>query len=130
MGAMKIQLKMNSKPVKRRPYRLSPKYKEKVHKDLDWMFEAGIIVPVEESDWISLMVVQSKKKSDIWICVYLRSLNVSCVHDPFPTPFTNEVLENVGGQESYSFTDGFSGYHQIKIAPKDRHKTTFATEWG
>ena len=30
----------------------------------------------------------------------------------------------------YSFTDGFSGYHHIKIAPEYRSKTTFATEWG
>ena len=60
----------------------------------------------------------------------IRKLNDSCVQDPFPTPFTNEVLDNVGGQEAYSFTDGLSGYHQIKIAPKDRSKTTFSTEWG
>jgi hypothetical protein len=53
-----------------------------------------------------------------------------CLHDPFPTPFTDEVLENVGGHEAYSFTDRFSGYHQIKIAPEDRYKTTFSTEWG
>jgi hypothetical protein len=26
--------------------------------------------------------------------------------------------------------DGFSSYHQIIIAKEDRHKTTFATEWG
>jgi hypothetical protein len=57
-------------------------------------------------------------------------LNDDCFHDPFPTPFRDEVLENVGGQEDYSFTYGFSGYHQIRIAPKDRHKTTFATKWG
>ena len=30
----------------------------------------------------------------------------------------------------YSFTDAFSGYHQIRIAKEDRHKTTFVTEWG
>jgi hypothetical protein len=36
----------------------------------------------------------------------------------------------VGGKESYSFTDGFFSYHQIKIAPEDRHNTTFSTEWG
>jgi hypothetical protein len=57
-------------------------------------------------------------------------LNYDFLHDPFPTPFTNEVLENVGGQEAYSFTNGFSGYHQIKIAPKDRYKTMLSIEWG
>ena len=39
------------------------------------------------------------------------------------------MLENVGGHEAYSFTDGFSGYHQIKIAPEYRCKTTFSIEW-
>jgi len=60
----------------------------------------------------------------------LRKLNDACVHDPFSTPFTNEVLENVGGQEACSFTDGFSGYHHIKIALEDMRKMTFTTEWG
>jgi hypothetical protein len=36
----------------------------------------------------------------------------------------------VGGQEAYSFTDGFSCYHHIKIALEDRYKTTFSREWG
>jgi hypothetical protein len=52
------------------------------------------------------------------------------VHDPFPTPFTDEVLEQVAGKESYSFTDGFSGYHQVRIVEEDKNKTTFITEWG
>lgn len=26
--------------------------------------------------------------------------------------------------------DGFSGYHQINITPKDMSNTTFVTEWG
>jgi hypothetical protein len=57
-------------------------------------------------------------------------MNDACLHDPFPTPFTDEVLDNVGGHEVYSFIDGFSGYHQIMIAKEDRHKTTFSIEWG
>ena len=73
------------------------------------------------------MVVQDKNSREIKICVDLRKLNDVCLHDPFPTPFIDEVLDNVGGQEVYSFTDGFAGNHQIMIAKEDRHKTTFAT---
>ena len=51
------------------------------------------------------------------------------MHDPFLTSFTDEVLEGVGGQEMYSFTDGFFGYHQIRIAKEDHQKTTFFIEW-
>jgi hypothetical protein len=57
------------------------------------------------------MVVQDNKLGQIKICVDLRTMNDACLHYPFPTPFTDEVLYNVGGQEVYSFTDGFSGYH-------------------
>jgi hypothetical protein len=52
----------------------------------------------------------------IIICVYMRKLNDAFLHDPFLTSFTDEVLDNVGEQKSYSFTNGFLGYHQIKIS--------------
>lgn len=54
---MKITLKPYAKLVKQRPYRLNPKYKEKVCLELDKMLAAGITEPVEESDWLSPMVV-------------------------------------------------------------------------
>eukprot|EP00253_Pinus_taeda_P018710 PITA_18710 len=120
---MKITLKPDAKPMKQRPYHLNPKYKERVY--------LGIIELVEESNWVSPMVVQEKKQKDeIRICIDLKKLNDACVNDPFPTLFTNEVLDNVGGQEANSFTDGFSGYHQIKIASEDKSKTTFMIEFG
>jgi hypothetical protein len=43
------------------------------------------------------MVVQENKQGGILICVDLMKLNDVCLHDSFPTPFTDEVLENVGG---------------------------------
>jgi hypothetical protein len=130
MGEMRIPLKPGVKPVMQRPYRLNLKYKEKVKIELNRMLEEGIIEPIKELEWINPMVIQDKKTSKIRICVDLKKLNDAYLHDPFPTPFTDEVLDNVGGQEVYSFTDGFSRYHQIQIAKEDRHKTTFSTEWG
>ena len=76
--------------------------------EIDRMLDVGIIDPVEESEWISPMVVQDKKTGEIRIFVDLRKLNDACMHDPFLTPFTDEVLEGVGSQEMYSFTYGFS----------------------
>lgn len=73
---------------------------------LDRMFEAGITFPVEESEWISPMVIQNNNTGESRICVDLRSLNAACIHDPFPKPFKDEVLENAGGKETSSFTDG------------------------
>jgi hypothetical protein len=76
------------------------------------------------------MVFQENKQGGIRICVDLRKLNDYSLHDPFPNHFIDKVLQNVGDREAYSFTYGFSGYHQIKIAPEDRYNTTFSTEWG
>eukprot|EP00253_Pinus_taeda_P023213 PITA_23213 len=64
LGVMNITLKPDAKPVKQRPYCLNPKYKKKVCKELEKMLEAEIIEPVEESDWVSLMLVQEKKQHD------------------------------------------------------------------
>jgi hypothetical protein len=130
LSEMKIPLKPGAKPMRQRPYTLNPKYKEKAKKEIDRMLDAGIIEPMVELECISPIMVQDKKTRGIKICVDLRKLNDACLHDPFPTPFKDEVLENIGGREDYSFIDRFSGYHQIKIAWEDRYKTTFAIEWG
>jgi len=127
---MKIPVRYEERSIRQRPYRLNPIYKKKVKVEIDRMLEAEIIEPIEESEWVSPMVVQEKKNEGIRICVDPRKLNDVCLHYSFATPFKDELLENIGGHEAYSFTDGFSGYHQIKIAPEYRCKTTFSIEWG
>jgi len=57
-------------------------------------------------------------------------MNDACVHDPFPTPFRNEVLDQVAGNEAYSFTYGFFIYHHIQIAKEYMKNNTFNIEWG
>ena len=78
---------------------------------MDRMLDDGINDLVEEYEWISRMVVQEKKIGEVGIYVNLRKLNDGCMHDPFSKPLTDEVLEEVGGQEMYSFTYWFYGYH-------------------
>ena len=95
---MKISLKPDAKLGKQQPYRMNPRYKEHAKIELELKIDVGIIEPVEESKWSNSMVVQDKKTGKIRICVDLRKLNDASIHDPFLTPFTDEVLEGVGGQ--------------------------------
>lgn len=69
LGVMNIPLNLDVNPVKQRPYRLNPKYKEKVKEELDKMLAVGIIKHVEESEWVSPMVFQENKaKEKLELC--------------------------------------------------------------
>lgn len=61
LGEMCIILKPDARPIKHRPYRLNPRVKENVKVEIDKMLKAGLIFPVEEAKWVSLIVIQSKK---------------------------------------------------------------------
>jgi hypothetical protein len=94
---MRIPLKPKARSVRQSPYRLNPIYKKKVKEEIHRVLEAGIIEPVEEYEWEILMVVQEKKQGGMRIYVYLNKLNDFFLHDPFPIPFTDDALGNVGG---------------------------------
>ena len=59
-----------------------------------------------------------------------RELNKVTLKDYFPLPFIDQVLDTLVGKKYFSFLDGFSGYNQIQIAPKDQDRTTFTYPWG
>jgi hypothetical protein len=45
-------------------------------------------------------------------------------------PFIDHIVDECAGCKVFSFMDGFSGYNQIQIKPKDQQKTTFIFLWG
>nr|GEV63758.1 reverse transcriptase domain-containing protein [Tanacetum cinerariifolium] len=64
------------------------------------------------------------------VCIDYRKLNEATHKDHFPLPFMDQMLERLAGNEYYCFLDGFSGYFQIPIDPKDKEKTTFTCPHG
>ncbi|GJW44756.1 reverse transcriptase domain-containing protein [Tanacetum coccineum] len=64
------------------------------------------------------------------VCIDYRKLNEATRKDHFPLPFMDQMLERLAGNEYYCFLDGFSGYFQIPIDPKDQEKTTFTCPYG
>ena len=59
------------------------------------------------------------------MCIDYRKLNTATRKDHFPLPFIDQMLDRLAGHPHFCFLDGYSGYNQISIAPKDREKTTF-----
>nr|GEX90916.1 hypothetical protein [Tanacetum cinerariifolium] len=64
------------------------------------------------------------------VCIDYRKLNEATRKDHFPLLFMDRMLERLAGNKYYCFLDGFSGYFQIPIDPKDQEKTTFTCPYG
>ena len=93
LGVMRIPLKPEAQPVKKRPYRLNLKYKERMKQQLDQLLQQGLIEPIDEAEWASPLVIQPKKqKNEIRVCVDYRELNKATITDPFPTPYAEDIL--------------------------------------
>ena len=69
-----------------------------------------------------------KKDGKVRMCVDFRDLNKACPKDDFPLPHINVLVDNTTGSVLMSFMNGFLGYNQIKMAPKDMTKNTFTRE--
>jgi hypothetical protein len=94
------------------------------------ILNVGFIYPVPLTEWVSNPIPVDKKKGTICVCMDFRDLNKACPKDNFPTPFIDHIIDECVGSEVFSFMDGFSGYNQIQIKPKDQHKMSFIFPWG
>ena len=61
------------------------------------MLKDGIIYPIDQFEWASPMVVQLKKHDPNKIRVYVDfcQLNQVTLTYPFPTPFADEIINEV-----------------------------------
>ena len=78
-------------------------------------------------EWLANVVPMLKKDGKVRMCVDFRDLNKASLKDYFPLPHIDILVDNTARNALLSFMDDFSGYNQIKMAPKDMEKTFFIT---
>ncbi|GKF23076.1 reverse transcriptase domain-containing protein [Tanacetum coccineum] len=83
------------------------------------------VVQNEENELIPTRLVTGWR-----VCIDYRKLNEATRKDHFPLSFMDQMLERLAGNEYYCFLDGFLGYFQISIDPRDQEKTTFTCPYG
>jgi hypothetical protein len=90
---------------------MNPNYVDVVKLDLDKLLTTSFMVSVEETTWLSPIVVVPKKNGKLCICINFRKLNAIAKKDPYCLPFTEEVLDMVAKHKVCSFLDRFFNYH-------------------
>nr|GFB68228.1 DNA-directed DNA polymerase [Tanacetum cinerariifolium] len=115
----KILLEEDFSPKVQSQMRVNPKIHDVIKKKVEKLLDAGLIYPISDSTWVSPIH-----------CVPKKGGMTVVKNDENELVPTRLMLERLAGNEYYCFLDGFSGYFQISIDPKDQEKTTFTCPYG
>ena len=114
-----IHVKENDKPFEQKLRRLNPLLLPLIEKEIKKRFDAKIIVSLRHTRWLENLVPTRKKSGKIRLCVDFRNLNKFSLKDNYPLPKMDHILQKVVCSQRMSMLDGFLGYNQILVHPKD-----------
>jgi hypothetical protein len=80
-------------------YKLNPNYATIVKQDIDKLLVVGFSQSIEKATWLSPIMVVPPKNGKLQICIDFKKPNVATKKDPYPLPFTDEVLNTIAGYE-------------------------------
>jgi hypothetical protein len=124
-----IPLVPGAQPPAPRMYRLSPRERAELEKQIAAMLKADMIQP-SSSPFGAPMLFVPKKDGSLRGVIDYRALNKITVKDKYPLPRIDDLIDQLGGATVFSSLDLAQGYHQLSIAAEDRPKTAFKTHMG
>ena len=130
-GEYKVRLKPEVKPVIHPCRKVPFPMLEKVKTELDRMEGLGVIAKVHEpTDWVSSMVIATKKNGDVRVCLDPRDLNRAVMRSHFKLPSREEAMAKFTGATCFSTLDATSGFWQKLLAEDSTYLCTFNTPFG
>ncbi|GJP69735.1 hypothetical protein CLOP_g734 [Closterium sp. NIES-67] len=125
----RIELEPGAQPTVQRQFRLSQPELEELQQQLDYLLTKGFIQP-STSPYAAPILFTLKKDGGFRICIDYRALNRITIKSRYPIPRADELLDQLRGAKFFSKIDLRGGYHQIRVAAEDCHKTAFCTRYG
>nr|GEX13117.1 reverse transcriptase domain-containing protein [Tanacetum cinerariifolium] len=130
----KILIEEDYKPAEQHQRRVNPKIHDVIKKEVEKLLDAGLIYPISDSPWVSLVhcvpkkggftIVENEENELIptrlvteWrVCIDYQKLNEATHKDHFPLPFIDQMLERLAGNKYYCFLDGLSGCEDTNLS--------------
>lgn len=129
-----IVLANNKVPPKGGPIRLQAEQFKAQQDEINRLLDNGWIVTSPSPIYASSFMVDKKPgpngEKQYRMVVNYQGLNSVTVVPEFPLPNIQTILELLGGARVFTILDLDSGFHQIRLAAKDRWKTAFRSPLG
>lgn len=102
-----------------------------LEKELKQLERNGIIVKVEEpTEWVSSIVLTSKKDGKLRLCIDPRKLNEAIMRSHYQFPTIDEIKNSLAGAQYFSTLDANKGFWMLKLDEASSKLCTFIAPQG
>lgn len=130
-GLAELSVREGATPIYCRARSVPFALRERVDAELDAMLRAGVIEPVDRSDWATPLVVVRKPDGGLRICADFKvTLNKVLAVDRFPVPKMDDLFSNLSGNEYFTKLDLSQAYNQVVLSESSRKYTVINTHRG
>ena len=127
----KIFVPQNAQPRFYKPRPVAYSLKSKVEQELERLQKAGVITPVQFSDWAAPIVPVVKSDGNIRICGdYSVTVNAVSKVDSYPLPKVDDLFTAMSGGKLFSKLDLSHAYQQVPLTEDSKTYTTINTTKG
>jgi hypothetical protein len=120
----------NSLPKRQRAYRVAPKLRAEMHKQIDQLLKQDLIEPSTSEYAAPALLVKKKTPGEWRLVVDYRRINQISLTDSHPLPRIDDSIDVLRGNVYFSTLDLAGAFWQVEMDSQSKHKTAFSTGDG